>query len=229
MAGSKVALFITALVAALLAMTGCSSSSNEKLPDAATTLREAAAAARNLHSVHITLTVNDDPPGMALRGVDGDVATGGNARGTLRFNLSGALIEGEFVVVGKTAYFKGPTGGFQTLSAERTASIYDSSALLDPQRGIANVLAHTTAAKTDAVDNVGDVRAYKVSGKVTKAVIAPIVPGVSNDVDVTYWLRADGERDLLQLWLQLPNSSANPTVQATLSNFNKPFTVTPPS
>ena len=180
---------LVAVVAFVLLGAGCSdSSSDTPLPDPVTTLHDAAATARNMKTVHIALSVNGSPQGMPLRGVDGDVAVGGNARGTLKIDLAGALIEGEFRVVDNTAYFKGPTGGFQKLSAQRAASLYDSSALLDPQRGIANLLAKTTDPKAESVEDVNGVSAYKITGKAEKAVVAPLVPGIGRDVDVTLWL-----------------------------------------
>ncbi len=217
-----------ALAAVAVVATGCSSDSQESLPDGAGLLQEAATAAGGISSAHLALKVNGTPPGINVRSVNGDVNKAGDAKGTLTFDFSGALIEGEFAVVGGTAFFKGPTGGWQPLSKERAAAIYDSTALLDPQRGIPNLLAKTTEAKTDRREKVGETKTFKVTGKAAKDTVLPIVPGVRADLEMTYWIAEDSKRPV-RIWFQLPDEAQKPTAEATLTDFDKPVVVSPPA
>ncbi|MGH3949054.1 MAG: LppX_LprAFG lipoprotein [Pseudonocardiaceae bacterium] len=224
---------IIIVLLALLAMitSGCTSDDapEEQLPDATALLREAAEAASKITSTHFTLTVNGEVPGLAVRSVEGDLTAEGAAKGTASLSMGGQLIEGEFVLVDDAFYLKGATGGFQRLPAAMITSIYDPSSVLDPERGIANLLRTVGNAQTEAVADVAGTPTYKVTGTVAKDVIAGLVPGITSDVNVTLWLAKEGQHLPVKASAALPaEGGQSASVDVTLSDVDKPVTVTTP-
>ncbi|MGW3966540.1 LppX_LprAFG lipoprotein [Amycolatopsis sp. NPDC005003] len=211
-------------------VTGCSSGSGggASLPDAGALLKDSASAAGGVTSTHFTLKVNGTVPGLSVHSVDGDLtkAGGGGAKGTGTLELMGQVVDAEFVLVNGSLYIKGPTGGFQRIPAALSSSIYDPSAILDPQRGIPKVLSSVQGAKTEGTEDVGGTPAYRVTGTVPKDALAALVPGVSSDANATFWLRQDGGHLPLKASLGFPG---NASVDVTLSDVDKPVTVTAPA
>jgi lipoprotein LprG len=197
------------------------------LPEAGALLGDAANATKGIRSGHFTLTVNGEIPDLPVHRAEGDLTREGGpsgaAKGTISMDLLGNLFEGEFVLVNDTAYVKGATGGFQKLPASLVSSLYDPSAILDPERGIAKVLGSVQNAKTEAREPVEGTSAYKVSGRVAKDVVSDLVPGVESDVDITFWLREDNKQPV-KASVRMPGG----TVDVTLSDVDKPVTITAP-
>ena len=219
-------LAVVALSAAIV--TGCSSSGDASLPDAGALLKDSASAAGGVTSTHFTLKVNGTVPGLSVHSVDGDLtkANGGGAKGTGTLELMGQVVDAQFVLVNGSLYIKGPTGGFQQIPAALSSAIYDPSAILDPQRGIPKVLSSVQGPKTDGTEDVGGTPAYRVTGTVPKDAMAALVPGVSSDANATFWLRQDGGHLPVKASLGFPGGAS---VDVTLSDVDKPVTVTAPA
>jgi lipoprotein LprG len=222
-----------ALVAA--AATACSSdepADTGNLPDGAALLEDAAAATADIKSAHFVLTVNGEVPGLDVKNAEGDLTREGGpsgaAKGTVSMNLFGQLFEGEFVIVDDVAYIKGPTGDYNELSAATVSSLYDPAAILDPERGVAHVLSNIQNPKTEALEDVEGVSAYRVKGRVTKDVVADLVPGIDSDVDVTVWLAEEGEHLPVKASVAV-QAEGDPTVDVTLSNIDEPVEITAPN
>ncbi|RZS44136.1 lipoprotein LprG [Herbihabitans rhizosphaerae] len=228
----RILLGVLALTAGVLA--GCDSEPDTSgpLPDGAALLRDAAEATRGMSSAHFKLQVNGKIPGVTVQNAEGDLNREGGAKGKAKVDFGGSLIEAEFVLVDKKLYLKGPTGDFQELPASMGASIYDPSVILNPDQGIAKVLASITSPKTEAREKVMGIDTYRVSGKVTKDVVSPLVPGITTDVDIKFWLREDGKHQPVRAWFQLPperDGAGASMVEMELSDVDKPVTVTPPA
>lgn len=220
-----------AVTAALV--TGCSSDSEtakEKLPEAGPLIADAAQAIGAVKSAHFTLRVNGDIAGLTVQSLDGDLTkeggSKGGAKGTGKLSMFGQLTEVEFTLAGETLYIKGPTGSYQKVPIALGASIYDPSAVLDPNRGIAKVLTGIQNPKTEAKEDINGTPAYKVSGKVTKDVLATLLPGAPDDATVSFWLAEAGKHLPVKASAVLPSNSS---VDVTLSDVDKPVTVTPPA
>lgn len=228
----RILLVTLALTAAVT--TACSSdepTGDSSLPDGAGLLKDAAASSADIKSAHFTLQVNGEVPGLSVKKADGDLTREGGpagaAKGTVSMELMGNLIEGEFVLVDDTLYIKGATGGYQELPASMVRSLYDPAAILDPERGIAKVLGSVQNPKTEGTEDVDGVATYKVSGRVTKDVVADLVPGINSDVDITFWLRQDGQHQPVKASVKVPGDG-DPTVDVTLSDVDKQVTITAP-
>jgi lipoprotein LprG len=221
----RILLGTLALVTAVA--TGCSNdkpADQGSLPDGATLLKDAANATKDIKTAHFTLTANGEIPSIPVHSAEGDLSREGAAKGTINMTLLGNLFEGEFVLVNGTIYIKGATGGYQQLPAALISNLYDPAAILNADRGIAKVLASVQNPKTQAKETVDGTSAYKVSGRVAKDVVSGLVPGVDSDVDIMFWLREDNKQPV-KASVKLPNSA---TVDVTLSNVDKPVSITPP-
>ncbi|HEX6351814.1 LppX_LprAFG lipoprotein [Actinophytocola sp.] len=225
-----VALALTATVA-----TACSSEDSPanggSLPDAAGLLKDAAASTADIKSAHFTLAVNGEIPDLPVKKAEGDLTREGGgsgaAKGTVSMELLGSLFEGEFVLVDKAAYIKGPTGGWQRLSAAMVRNLYDPAAILDPKRGVANVLANVRNPKTEGTEDIDGVSTYRVTGRAAKDVVTNLVPGVSSDVDITFWLRQDDGHQPVKASVKMPGDG-DPSVDVTLSDIDKQVSISAP-
>jgi lipoprotein LprG len=222
---------------AVVAVAGCTEKSASPASggnqDAGALLRDSAAATMNIKSAHFTLKVNGAVPGLSVHSAQGDLTKEGGpsgaARGTVNMELLGNLFEGEFVLVDDTIYIKGPTGPYQQLPASLIANLYDPSAILNPDKGISKVLASVQNPKVDGTETVDGHSTVKVSGRAAKDVVSSIVPGVSSDVDITFWIREDNKQPV-KAEARLPGTDGKPaSVEVTLSDVDKPVTITKPA
>ncbi|OLF08890.1 LppX_LprAFG lipoprotein [Actinophytocola xanthii] len=225
---------LSALLAlAVAATTACTSddSGGDSLPDGAGLLKDAAATTAEITSAHFTLAVNGDVPGLDVDKAEGDLTREGGgsgaARGTVSMTLLGQLFEGEFVLVDDKVWIKGPTGDYQELPASIIANLYDPAAILDPERGVANVLSNVREPRTEGAEDIDGVSTYRVKGKATRDVIAPLVPGVDSDVDITFWVSQDDGHQPVKASVAVP-AEGSPTVDVTLSEVGKQVDITPP-
>jgi lipoprotein LprG len=225
---------VSALAVVAAATAGCTDDpppAGGSLPDGAGLLRDAANATRDIKSAHFTLAVNGKVEGLPVQNAEGDLTREGGpsgaAKGTVRMELMGSLFEGEFVLVNDSVYIKGATGGFQELPASLVSNIYDPSAILDPERGIAKVLSSVQNPKTEAAEELDGTRTFKVTGRVAKDTVKDLVPGVESDVDIAFWLREDNKQPV-KASVRMPGEGGDATVDVTLSDVDKPVEITAP-
>lgn len=219
-------------IAAVVAVAGCSDDGGTPAAsgqDATALLRDSVAATKDIKTAHFTLKVNGTIDGLSVHSAQGDLTKEGAAKGSVNMELLGNLFEGDFVLVDNTIYIKGPTGGYQKLPASLIANIYDPGAILNPDKGIAKVLASIQNPRVDGNETVDGQASTKVTGKVAKDVVTSIVPGVSSDVDITVWLSQSTKRPVKAM-VGLPGTDGKPaSVEVTLSDVDKPVTITAPA
>ena len=83
------------------------------------------------------------------------------------------------MLAGGDLYIKGPTGGFSKVPAALAGRIYDPSAILNPDKGVAKVL---TSVTNPHHHQHATADSWLVSGTVPAAVAAGLVPGITTDV-----------------------------------------------
>ncbi|MEV4318501.1 LppX_LprAFG lipoprotein [Actinocrispum sp. NPDC049592] len=214
-------------VLGLVAVAGCSSSTSTdngaQLPDGAALLKDSAEASKSINSAHFTLKVNGTVAGLPIKELDGDLNKNGDAKGNAKLDQFGQTFQVDFVVAEKVIYIKGVTGSWQKLG-DATA-IYDTSAILDPNRGIAKMLSSVQSPKNEGREDVNGVKTFRVSGKVGKDGLAGLVPGVQSDVNGKIWLAEDGKH--LPVKANVEISQGN-SVDILLSEVDKPVSVTKP-
>lgn len=222
----RVVLSIGALVIVGVTMlVGCAGPS---LPPAADLLGRAVPVTGAVTSAHFTVRVDPGPSPVTVRGADGDLTRAGAARGTAQLDQQGQLVEVAFVIVGDALYLKGPTGGFQRLPAGFASTVYDPSAILDPQRGLARLVATATQARTEDSETVGGREAYRVGAVVDPGVAATLVPGLTGPVTGQLWVDA-ATSQLLQARIQPSGGSGAGAVTLTLSNLDAPVAIVTPA
>jgi lipoprotein LprG len=135
------------------------------------------------------------------------------------------------VLVNKTFYLKGATGGYQKVPAAFAGSLFDPSVILDPNRGVANLLTSVRGASTQDQESVNGTECYKITGKADKATVAAIVPGIGDDVTATIWIASSGQHLPVRAEFGVPGQggSQGAQVDVSISNVNAPVTVTAPA
>lgn len=213
----------TVLAAALLAgpLTSCAVD-REPLPEGAELLAESAAAMRTVTSVSFDAQIDGDLP-VPIRSAQGQLSREGSAQGTVVLDLGAQSYEAIFVILGDKLYLRGPTGGFQELSRSSAFLTYDPTLILDPDTGVAAVLADARDAQTEAREQVDGVDSYRVRVRFSGDSLERFVPGYAPDVMSRMWIAADGYRIVRA---EFP--IANGTVHFRFFDYNVPLEVTPP-
>ncbi|HZN20341.1 MAG TPA: LppX_LprAFG lipoprotein [Micromonosporaceae bacterium] len=215
----------------LLGLLGCTkkNDSGGDLPAADGLLKAAAEDMRTVTTVRFVIEASGTVAGLALRRAEGVLTREGDAQGKAQVEQFGTNIELEFIVKGSSMYIKGPTGGFQQVPLGLASTVYDPSAILDPDKGVANLLATATEGRTEAREAINGVDAYRVSAKLNTRAVSSLVPGVSGDITGQLWIGVDRPR-LLKTTFAVPGQSgtAAGTVTITLSDFDAPVTINAP-
>lgn len=228
---------VLALLSVLVALAACTpdkpktsgNSPAAALPAGATLLTESAAAMRDIKTAQFLITADGTIAGLSLRRAEGTLTKEGSAKGTAQVDQGGLNVELTFVIVGDKIYLKGPTGGYQTLPLSLAASVYDPSAILSPDRGIAKVLSTATGATTEASEAVGGKDAWRVAVAVNSTDLQTIIPGVTGTVPGKVWIGSADKR-LLKATFTLPpaGDAKGGTVTVTFTAFDAPVTISAP-
>ncbi|MCU7724686.1 LppX_LprAFG lipoprotein [Actinoplanes sp. KI2] len=225
---------VLALLAALVAVTSCTSTDKKKdestgsLPDGATLLTESAAAMRDIKTAKFLITADGAISGLSLRRAEGTLTREGDAEGTAQIEQAGATVDLAFTIVGDKIYLKGPTGGYQELPLSLAATVYDPSAILDPEQGIAKVLSTATDAKTEASEAVDGTEAWRVAMTANGADLSKIIPGVSGNVPGKVWLGKQDKRLHKAVFTLPADGGATGTVTVTFQQFDAPADIKAP-
>ncbi|MEV8631560.1 LppX_LprAFG lipoprotein [Streptosporangium sp. NPDC051023] len=178
-----------AVVAALFLVTACAggASDGKAPPPGAELVKKSAEAMRAVKSTAFTMEAEGTPP-VPVRKATGRLSGTGDAEGTIQLEVMGSLQEISFVLIGDTVHFKGVTGGFQKMPRSQLASIYDPSAILDPGKGVVQVLTSALNPKTEAEEKIDGADAYRVSATLPQQILSTMVPGLRQNVDGTLWI-----------------------------------------
>lgn len=235
------ALVVAALV--LLGVTGCASGPTgpapEPLPAAPDLLSRSAQTMATVRSAAVDVQVDQALTSVLVRSANGKLTSTGEATGTAVLSFGGSPVEYNFAVTKGSLYLKGPTGPAQRLPMALAAGIYDPTAVLNPQRGIAALLRAAgtpppgaPAPTTEAREDVNGAPAYRVRTTVDPNAVSAVVPGV-RATNLLVWVDKATSR-LVKAQLDVPvdaTQQGGPTAPATVTfaDFDAPVTVTPPS
>jgi lipoprotein LprG len=221
----------TALVTALVLTSGCSSDnkSNAPLPDAATLLKDSSATTKTQQSVHLVINTTGEIKALPIATLTGDLTNtpAVAASGKADIVFLGQKLQGvDFVVADGTLYGALTPGDWTNFGP--AADIYDVSAILSPDKGLANVLANFSDPKAVSHESVGGADAIKVTGTVSADAVNGIAPSlkINSPIPGTAWISPDGDHKLLQAKL---DTSQNTSIQLTTTDWGKPVTVTKPA
>lgn len=221
---------IAAAGAAAVVLAGCSSGSGgeQSLPDAAELLSASTAATKDLTSAHLEVAVTGKVPGLPVKTVTGDITnTPANAaKGTADIERAGNVLSIPFVVVDGILYGALTEGGSYS-DFGKASDIYDASVILDPNDGLANMLANFTGATAEATETVGDLQTVRVTGETSAEAVNKLLPMLKADKPVksTAWIAKDDGNKLVKARIAPDDNTA---IDMTLSAWNEPVTITKP-
>jgi lipoprotein LprG len=199
------------------------------LPAAADLMTQAATAMSSVNTVHFTLKVDGSLPNLPISAATGDLTKEGNAQGTATAQLLGSNVETKFIIIGQDAYLN-VTGSYQKTSLASITAIFDPSSILDPDRGIAKLLATGKDPKTLASESVNGKATYKVSFTPDPTVVGALVPGAPADTACVVWLDATSHQ-VVRGQFTVPaaeNGGKAATVTIDFSNYDAPVTISAP-
>jgi lipoprotein LprG len=219
------------IAAALIAgCTGCSKGSTQSgapLPDATTLVKQSTDVTKNLKSAHLVLSVIGKVPGLPIKTLTGDLTNSPAtaASGNVQLTLGGSDVDANFVVVDGELYATLTPNKWSDFG--KAADIYDVSAILNPDTGVANLLANFTDAKAEGRDTINGENTIRISGNVPADAVNKIASqlNATKATPTTVWIEETGNHQLAQV--KMDKSSGN-SVQMTLSNWNQPVQVTKP-
>lgn len=225
---------LASLTLATALTAGCSFSSTNSggpLPDGKTLVSQSANSTKDLKSAHLVLTVIGKIAGLPVKNLTGDLTTSPStaAQGNAQITLGGQDISADFVVIGGDLYTNALNPGDKTMTDVGPASqVYDPSAILNPDTGLANVLANFNDAKAEGRDQISGQTTVRVSGNVSADAVNKIAAPfkATAPVPATVWIVENGDHQLAQVSLQ---KSQGNNVQMTLSNWNKPVQINKPA
>jgi len=109
----------------------------------------------------------------------------------------------------------------------KASDIYDPTTMLNPDTGLANLLATFTNPKAEGRETISGQSTIKISGNASADAVNNLVPAFSamQPVPATVWMQETGDHQLVQVFLQ---KSPGSSFQMTLSNWGEQVQVTKP-
>ena len=219
---------LATLLAATLLISGCSKKSSEPLPDAAGLLTQSIASTKKLQSAHLEIVVNGKIDGLMVKSLSGDLTNvpAVAVKGSSTISMGGSAVDIELVVLDGTLYAALTPNSW--LDMGPAAEIYDPSVILNPDEGLANMLTNLTDATAAGFETIGGVPTVKITGKIGADAVNKLIPPLkaSAPLPSTVWIEQNAPNQLVQA--QVDQSEGN-NVQLTLSEWDKPVTVTKPA
>ncbi|MEO8814658.1 MAG: LppX_LprAFG lipoprotein [Mycobacterium sp.] len=226
----KILIALAAAAAAATLFTGCSSSKEQggPLPDAATLVKEAGTTTADLKSAHLALSVSGQIKNLPVKTLEGDLTNQPTtaAKGNATITLLGSDVDLKFVVIAGDLY--AAISGDDYDNYGPAEKIYDVSAILDPHKGLANLVSNLADPKSDGRETINGQSTVRVTGKAPADAVNKLASQLkaTEPVPCTVWIQEGGDHELVQA--QLDPSQGN-SIQMTLSNWNAPVTVDKPA
>lgn len=224
-------LIVLATAAATAALfTGCSSSKQQgaPLPDAATLVKEAGTTTAGLNSAHLALSVTGQIKNMPVKTLEGDLTNQPStaAKGNATITLLGSDVDVKFVVIDSDLY--GAISGDDYDNYGPAEKIYDVAAILDPNKGLANLVSNLADPKSDGRETINGQSTVRVTGMASVDAVNKLAAQLkaTEPIPCTVWIQEGGDHELVQAQL---NPSQGNSIQMTLSNWNAPVTVEKPA
>ncbi|HJQ46176.1 MAG TPA: LppX_LprAFG lipoprotein [Amycolatopsis sp.] len=200
------------LLLLLALICGCSASPDTRgpLPDASSLVTAAAAQVDQVRAFRFDVSVSGMIPGLDIREVKGQAARDGgpygSATGQADMQESLNRFELTFAITGDKLRLTNAKG---VQTEQPVPAQYNPVALLDPAKGLPNLLRSTTDLKTETKEDVKGVETYRVTGELARDAVTGLVPAIQSDVDVKFWVTQAEPRTLVRVWIQVPPRQPN--------------------
>ncbi|UGT41912.1 LppX_LprAFG lipoprotein [Nocardia yamanashiensis] len=223
---------ITIALAVLAGATACWDGTGG-LPDAAFLLRGARAASGDVASAHVEMAAAAPVPGLAARTFSADVraprgSESGSSVGAADIVLGADRSQRvEFVERNGQLYTKSASGKYSPApKLSGAGELPIPSTLLDPERGLARMLANITDARTEVRETHSGVMAFRVIGTVPRADAQVWLPTLREDARLTVWFAATGRHLPVGTRLTVAGADGAPVaIDFALSELNRKVTV----
>jgi lipoprotein LprG len=176
--------------------------------------------------VHLVLSVAGKIAEMPVKTLEGDLTNrpGSAAKGNAKTTIMGADVDMRFVEFDRRLYVALPGEDFKDYGP--TSNVYDVGAIVNPDTGLANMLADFIDPKVEARETVRGQQTIQVAGKVTADAVNRIVPlDATKRMPATVWIQESGDHQLVQAKLE---PSKDSSIEMSFSNWNVPVTVDKP-
>jgi lipoprotein LprG len=231
---TRFVVFFALLIAVVALVAGCTGPgpgpSPEDSPDPATLLSESSETTEAQTSAHLELLVEGEIAGLPVEFIEGELTQtpAVAAQGTLDMTYVGQQLKGvEFVVFDGDLWAAITSGGSLT-NFGPASEVYDVATILDPDVGLANVLANFSDPSIDGQEAIEGVDTVRITGNVAADAVNNISPqiGAKDPVPGTVWISEGGNRELMQIRLE---PSPGNSVTMILSEWGEPVTVENPA
>ena len=120
----------------------------------------------------------------------------------MQLTFGGSDIDADFVVFDGDLYATLTPNKWSDFG--KAADIYDPSQILNPDNGVANMLANFTEPKAEGRDNINGQNTIRITGKITAHAVNKIAPpfSASDPVPTTVWIQESGDHQLAQAKLE---------------------------
>lgn len=208
---------------------GASSSAANK--DVATILKSAADALHKVTSMHVSLAVQGNVPNLLVTKLEGDISTTPQtvATGTATLLVGQSPQDAKFVFVDGHLYCDvGKPGSYTDFGNGK--SIYNVSVLLDPNKGLANVVSKLQGGTVAGTEQVNGIATTKITGNSSADDIATLAGSKLTaqnvtTVPTTLWIASDGSSHLVKMQV---TPTGGTSVTLTMSEWGKQVTATKP-
>lgn len=218
---------VAAGLAVALGFTACGSPP----PDASTLLKHSSQRMLDLKGFHFQMTIS----GFTSSSVPVQSAAGDARPPDLQANVNlkegGLLLEVQVVFAQGGVFLKSFTGGWQKLTEQDLAQLFDARTLFDPNTGLFAAMRDTTNPSRGTRESIDGHDTYPVAGSVSAARMHQLLTPIRSDgsFHVTYWIQSDNA-DLWRARLtgDLFDASNASTITFDFSNHDHAVSVTPP-
>jgi lipoprotein LprG len=215
-------------VAALFAA-GCSGHSAPAKVNAETLLQQAKATVNATQSVHFVLTSQGVSGGTTITGGEGDLARPDQLQATFTVTIAGSSAPVKVVSKGGVFAAQLPFQTKFTRTTPTALGLTNPSVLLDPNRGLSNLLTAGTGATVTGQERVAGELLYEVTSTVPGSSV-PVLPNANPSQSVTMVAAINPTNyQVRQLALTGPfTSQTDSTYVVTLTKYNEPVSITLP-
>ncbi|CAM2899567.1 LppX_LprAFG lipoprotein [Mycobacterium intermedium] len=224
---------LAAMSVATLLVAGCSGDKKDSggpLPDAKPLLDQSTAVTKAVKSAHLVMTVTGKIPQLPLKTLTGDLTTTPQTagKGNARIIAFGNEIDADFVILDGELYTTALTPGkWDDVGKIKDLLHYDPSTILDPQSGVANLLANLADPKAEGRDTINGQSTIRISGNVNPDAANKLAPfDATGPTPTTVWIQENGDHQLAQVKLDKGSGNA---FTMTLSAWNDPVQVEKPA
>src|SRR5690606_23496494 len=169
-------------------------------------------------------------PDLPVESLEGDLTQSPAvaAKGTANIIFLGQRLNDVAFVVSDGDLYAAITAGGALSNFGPASDVYDVAAILNPDVGLANVLANFSNPTADGREEVKGAQTVRVTGEVSADAVNKIAPQIAatGPVPGTAWKTEDGDHELMQARLE---PSPGNSVTMTLSQWGEPVTANKPA